>query len=113
MENFVIILYLAIYIISALALQTIAKRQNHKYPWLAWIPLANFALIFQLGSIQWGWVFLIFIPILGWIAIWVMLIIALWHVFEKEGYPGWLSLIAMLISPAYPIVLGIVAWNKK
>jgi hypothetical protein len=114
MNNFLMgILYLAIYIVSALALQEIAKRQKHKNPWLAWIPIANFALIFQLGSIAWGWIFLILIPIAGWIAIWIMLIVAFWRVLEIEKYPGWLSIIAFVISPAYPIILAIVAWSKK
>ncbi len=107
------VLYIAAYIVAALALQEIAKRQGHKYPWLAWIPIANFALLFQLGNIKWGWIFLILIPFVGWIAVLIMSIVAFWRVLEKENYPGWLSIIAFLISPAYVIILAIVAWNKK
>lgn len=106
----------ALYIYFALAWQTIARRRRHKYPWLAWIPFANLALILQLGGFHWAWIFLMLIPIVGWIAIFVMLIIATWRVFDMQGYPGWFAL-SMIIPKIgwifYLIALGFVAWKPK
>ena len=82
---------LIIYAYFALAWMSIAQKLDHPYPWLAWIPIANLALILQLGKFHWAWVFLILIPILGAIAIFVMLIIAHWRIFEERDYPSWLA----------------------
>ena len=117
-----IIVAVAVYVYSALAWITIAKKLQHKRPWLAWIPFANIALMLQLGGFGWGWVFLILVPILGWIALAVLLIIATWRVYEKRKYPGWLALIPILqVVPilnwiawvANLVVIGLVAWADR
>ncbi len=115
---FVLVFLAAFYIYHALAWQKIARKQKHKHPWLAWIPFASTSLKLQLGNFHWAWVFLWLIPILGWIALVVLLTIAIWRIFEKEKYPGWLSLSYVLSSIngifmiAYLVILGIVAWAK-
>ena len=115
------IFLLAFYIYHAIAWQRIAKNSKYKKSWLAWIPFASSAMRLQLGKkFAWQWVFLYLIPVLGWIAIWVLLIISHWHIFEKFNYPGWLSLLHLadiIISPlgsiAHLIVIGLVAWKKQ
>jgi uncharacterized membrane protein YoaK (UPF0700 family) len=115
-----IIICIAMYIYTSLAWYTIAKKLNHSAPWLAWIPIANIALMLQLGGFHWAWVFLLLVPILGWIALAVLIFIATWRVFEKRKYPGWLSLIPLaswipyvggLAGIGYMIILGFVAWK--
>src|SRR3990172_6763679 len=59
---------IVVYIYTSIALMTIGKKLKHKYPWMAWIPVANIALIPQLGSFHWAWVFLLLVPFLGWTA---------------------------------------------
>ena len=112
----VILFFAATYVYFAYAWMTIAKKMRYKKSWLAWIPFANFAMILQLGGFVWGWIFLLLIPILGWIAVFVLMIIAIWKIFEKRKYPGWFSL--SLIIPKvgfvlYLIALGFVAWKDK
>lgn len=113
---FVVIIFLAFYIYIALAWMTIARKLKYKHAWLAWIPFANVAMILQLGEFHWAWVFLILIPILGWIALTVLCIIATWKIFEKRKYPGWFSL-SMIIPKVggilYLIAIGFVAWKDK
>src|SRR3989338_6390062 len=75
---------IAVYVYGALALMTIATKLQHPYPWLAWIPFANFALILQLGGFHWGWIFLVFIPFLGF-----------------------------LVGIAQFVILGLVAWKDQ
>ena len=111
-----IILLAAVYIYTAWAWYTIARKLKHKNPWLAWIPFANIAMMLQLGGFHWAWVFLALIPILGWIALFVLVVIATWRIFERRGYPGWFSL--SLVIPKvgailYLVALGFVAWKDK
>lgn len=113
---FAIVFVIGIYVYSALAWQTIARKLNYKKAWLAWIPIANIAMILSLGGFNWAWIFLILIPIFGWIALFVLLIIANWRVFEKRKYPGWFSL-SMIIPKVggllYLIAIGFVAWKDR
>jgi hypothetical protein len=95
-----LIVLVALYVYFALAWYTIAKKMKYRRPWLAWIPFANIAMWLQLGGFHWAWVFLMIIPVIGWIAIGVLFIISSWRVFEKLRYP-------------YGVVIGIVAWRKK
>ena len=115
-----IIILLAVYFYFAFAWYTIAKKRGYKKAWLAWIPFANIAMWLQLGGFHWAWVFLMIIPIAGWIAVGVLFIISNWRVFEKLNYPGWLSLSPLLGTVAgglgtiaYGIVIGFVAWKKR
>lgn len=113
---------IGLYVYHALAWQKIGKNQKYKYPWLSWIPFANISMIFQMGGFHWAWVFLFLLPVLGWIAIMVLLAISMWRIFEKAKYPGWLGLsyaliiipyLGMFFSIAYLVVIGIVAWENK
>lgn len=115
-----IIISLAIYIYFALTWYNIAKKVNHRRPWLAWIPFANVSLWLQMGGFHWAWVFLLLIPILGWIAVSILFIISNWRVLESLKYPGWLSLAPLLDligsgigTIAYGVLMGVVAWGKK
>lgn len=111
-----LVFFAALYIYHALAWQTVARKFRHKYPWLAWIPFANFAQILQLGGFHWAWIFLALIPILGWIALMVIGVIALWRICDKLRYPGWFSLGAIIpkVGPIlYFVLIGFLAWGKK
>lgn len=107
---------IALYIYSSLAWMTIGKKSKYKKAWLAWIPVANISMKLQMGRFSWAWVFLILIPILGWLALFVLVIIATWRIFEKLHYPGWIAL-APIIPYAGPVLylisIGIVAWYKN
>jgi hypothetical protein len=114
-----LIILLTVYVYTAMAWMTIAKKLKYKHAWLAWIPFANISMMLQLGGFHWAWVFLILIPILGWIALAVLCIIATWRIFEKRKYPGWFSLsialsyIHIIGGVLYLIAIGFVAWKDK
>lgn len=113
---FAMLVFLAVYVYHAFAWMTIAKKLKYKHPWFAWIPILNLVMILQLGGFHWAWIFLTFIPVLGWIALFVMMIISTWRIFEKRKYPGWFSL-SMIIPKVggilYLIAIGFVAWKDK
>ena len=70
----VVLFLIATYIYLSLSWMTIAKKLKYKKAWLAWIPIANIAMILQLGGFNWAWIFLILVPILGWIPLFVLVI---------------------------------------
>ena len=117
-----LLLVVALYVYTSLAFYTIGKKLKHERPWLAWIPFANISMILELGGFHWAWVFLILVPILGWIPLGVLCIISMWRIFEKRNYPGWLCLIQLLspipflgwiASIAIMIIWGLVAWMDR
>lgn len=113
---FLFLLLAAVYVYSAYAWMLIAKKLKYDKPWLAWIPFANVSMIFQLGGFHWALVFLLLIPFLGWIAVFVLSIIAHWRIFEKRKYPGWYSLsviVPYVGSILYLVAIGLVAWKDK
>jgi hypothetical protein len=111
-----ILVMVAFYIYFAIAWMTIATKLKHSRPWLAWIPFANLAMILQMGKFHWAWIFLIFIPFLGWIALGVLSIIATWRILEQRKYPGWFSLsivIPQVGTVLYMIIIGFAAWADR
>ena len=113
---FMFLFVIALYVYVSLAWMTIAKKLKYKKAWLAWIPVANLAMILQLGKFHWAWVFLILIPIFGWIALAVLIIISTWGIFERRKYPGWFSL-SMIIPQIggilYLVAIGFVAFADR
>lgn len=110
------------YVYFSMAWMTIARKLKNKNAWVAWIPIANMGLILQLGGFHWAWAFLVLIPILGWIPLFVLLIISHWRIFEKRKYPGWLGLLPVFgflpfigwaAGIAYLVVIGMAAWGRK
>lgn len=114
---FAVVLILGLYVYTSYTWMTIARKLKYKKSYLAWVPIANIAMILQLGGFHWAWVFLVLIPILGWFALFVLMIIATWRIYEKRKYPGWFSLsmilpkgIGMILSL---IVIGFVAFKDR
>ncbi len=117
-----IIIGIIAYIYSSFAFMTIGKKLKYHTPWLAWIPFARTAMLLQMGGFPWPLVFLILLPIIGWIALGIIGTIATWRIYEKRNYPGWLALIPLAMVIPYVnsiagiaqlVVLGLVAWNDR
>jgi len=119
---FVFLIIFATFVYYALAWMTLGKKLKYSRPWLAWIPFANISMMLQMGGFHWAWVFLVLLPIFGWIALYVLVLIATWRIYEQRKYPGWLSLLPLLsVVPLLGalagigslIALGIVAWSDR
>jgi len=109
-----VIFGLAIYIYTAIALMTIAKKTNTKNGWLAFIPIANIYLLTQIVGISGWWtlgILIAAIPIVGGIVVGIGMIYLYWHIAEKVGKPGWWGIL-MIIPIVGWILLGIMAWGK-
>ena len=110
-----LIILAVLYVYTSLAWYSIARRLKYKNSWIAWIPIVRIAMVLDLGGFHWAWIFLIFLPVIGWAALFIVWIIAMWRVFRRAKHPGWFSL-AILIPELggllYLISIGIVAWDK-
>ena len=106
---------LAVYIYSAIALMFIAKKTGTPNGWLAFIPIANVYLVTQMAGISGWWTLIVLapmIPFIGGLAMMAAMIWMFWKVAEEIKFPGWTSL--LLILPLVNLViLGIWAWAKK
>lgn len=117
----VFLLAIGIYIYTSFALMRIAEKTNTEPSWLAWIPIANMALLAKIAMVHW-WPVLLYIPafiflflgaILGAffpvtgvifmvlyyltiLAISVFLTIWYWKMFVRVGRPGWWALVPMI-----------------
>lgn len=107
-----------LYVYTALAWMTIARKLGYNKAWLAWIPIANLFLIPILADKKWTWGFIFLVPIVNI----VFFFIWTWKIFEKRKYPGWLSLIILLSAIpvigfiaglSYLVVIGLVAWKDQ
>lgn len=111
-----IIAIAAFYVYHALAWMTITRKLKYKDPWFAWVPFLSTAMRLQLGGFHWAWTFLYLLPVIGWIALWVLLIISHWRIFEKRKHPGWFSLSIIIPKVGgilYLVAIGLVAWQDK
>lgn len=115
---FALIIGVAMYVYMALVLSTIAKKLKYRKPWLAWIPIANIALLPILAGYAWTWVFILLVPLVNI----VFMFIWVWKIFEKRKYPGWLSLVPLLmvipfvnflVGIAQLVIWGMVAWSDR
>ncbi len=115
------IICIGLYVYWALAWMAIAKKFKYKYPWLAWIPIANMFLIPILAGKKWPWGFMFFVPIANA----VFWILWTWKIYEKAKFPGALSLIYLgsflplgggfisaLAMIANFVIIGLIAWEK-
>ncbi|MFZ1970630.1 MAG: hypothetical protein WAU65_00405 [Candidatus Nanoarchaeia archaeon] len=119
---FFALLFIGLWIYTSIAYSEIARKLKYKKSWLAWIPFARSAMILQLGDFNWAFVFLWLVPILGWIAVGILLLISEWRIFEKRKYYGWLALtplvgvipyLMIFAQAAHLVILGFIAWQDK
>lgn len=113
----IFLIFLGLYIYTALAWMTIGKKLGCKKAWLAWIPIANLFLLPVLAKKHWAWGWWFLLPPVYF----VLAIIWIWKIYERRNYPGGLSLLLILwILPIWGlglivnlIVFGFVAWKDN
>ena len=66
---FFLLVVVAVYVYTALAVQTIAEKTNTENPWLAWIPIANIILLLNIANKPIWWIVLFLIPLVNIIPI--------------------------------------------
>lgn len=94
-----------IYVYTALALMTIATKTNTPNAWLAWIPIANIFLMFNIAGKPAWWFILILIPLVN-----IVIAIIVWMaIAEARHKPNWWGIL-MIVPVVGLIVPGYLAW---
>jgi len=95
-----------IYVYMALALMTIATKTNTPNGWLAWIPIANIFLMFNIAGKPAWWFILFLIPLVN-----IVIAIIVWMaIAEARHKPNWWGIL-MIVPVVNLIVPGYLAWS--
>ena len=110
-----LIIGLAVYVYTSLALMKIAQKTNTPNAWLAWIPIANMYLMTQVAQVPW-WTFLgIFLGFIPFIGSLLILGLTIWwwmKISERCGKPSWWGVMIALIPLVNFVFMGMLAWGK-
>lgn len=100
-------LFLAVlYVYTSLALMTIATKTNTANGWLAWIPIANLFLMFNIAQKPAWWFILCLIPLVN-----LVIFIIIWMaIAEARHKPNWWGIV-MIVPVVGIIVPGYLAWS--
>jgi hypothetical protein len=94
----------AVYVYFSVSLMTIARKTGTPDEWMAWVPIANMALMCRVGRKPMFWVLLMFIPIVN-LFISVALCGAVARARGKSPAIGWLLLVP-LVNFLVPAILA-------
>ncbi len=98
------------YLFYGFALTSIFQKAGLK-AWPAWVPIFNTWRVLQLGGQKGWWVLVALVPVVGWIAFLVFLIIAGIKIQTAFGKPGGVFyLLALFLTPVW---YGILAWDSS
>ena len=108
-----LLVFLPLYIYSAVTLMIIAKRTKTDDAWMAWIPFLNIYLMAKVGRVPlWSLALfaLMFLPVVGSLAISGMMVWYWWMIAERMNRPGWWGVL-MLVPVLNLVLMGILAWG--
>jgi hypothetical protein len=117
---------LIFYVYMAICIMFIAQKTGTKYPWLAWIPIANVFLMAMIAKKPWWWALIIVLAYviawgamngnitwLGFLLYIVVLVFAIliWvPICQARSRPGW-WVIFLLIPIVNLVFIGILAFS--
>lgn len=107
--------FLVFFVYAAIVLMVIAKKTGTPGRWMAWVPIANFYLMAQIGGVPWWTLFaflLFLIPFFGPAAFMGVVVWWWWKIAERRNFPGWYGIL-MLLPVVNLVVMGIMAWGSK
>lgn len=96
--------FIAMYVVMAVALMTIAKKTDTPNEWMAWVPILNIVLMIQIAGLELWYIVLCFIPcvnLFAFIYIW-------WKVAEARDKPGPIALLMLVpvLNLAVPLYIA-------
>ncbi|MEN8601152.1 DUF5684 domain-containing protein [Microbacterium rhizosphaerae] len=100
-----VLIAVAVYVWMALALSALFRKAGER-GWKAWVPFLNIFVLLELGGLS-GWnILLLLIPVVGEIAVFIILIVAYYRISRSFGYGGGMTVLAVLLPPIWLSVLG-------
>ena len=90
------------YLLFTLPIFVMAKKMEHEYAWLAFVPIANMWLLCDMAGKEWWWLLVALIPVVGYFIFWIVIGMGLAESFDQ---PSWLGILMIL-----PIVNFIILY---
>jgi hypothetical protein len=94
-----------VYVWSSLALAAVFRKAGED-AWQAWVPVLNTAVLLRLGGFSPWFVFIAFVPLFGWIALLVMLVISYSRINRAFGHGTGMTVLAVLLPLIWASILG-------
>lgn len=115
-SGYAIAIWIALYIVNALALYKLSEKAGLDNGWLAFIPILQFILYFHIidkSALNILWVLISFIPIIGPLVLLILAII--WQVkfYGAYGMNTAIIVLSILISPVGAIVMLYMAFSDS
>ncbi|WP_127474076.1 DUF5684 domain-containing protein [Microbacterium sulfonylureivorans] len=95
----------ALYVWTAIALSAVFRKSGEE-AWKAWVPILNTIVLLQLGGLSPWLVLLALVPVLGQLALWVVIVLACYRINVAFGFGVGMTVLAALLLPAWATVLG-------
>jgi len=100
-----VLIAVAAYVWMGLALSALFRKAGER-GWKAWVPFLNIFVLLELGGLS-GWnVLLLLIPVVGEMAVFIILIVAYYRISRSFGYGGGMTVLAALLPLIWFSVLG-------
>lgn len=87
-----IVLAVVLYFVEVIPIYTIARKCGQEYAWLAWVPIADAWLLFDLAGLPIEYMLGLLIPGLNL----VLVGFVWWQIAENTNKPGWIGLLMLI-----------------
>ncbi|WP_375385803.1 DUF5684 domain-containing protein [uncultured Microbacterium sp.] len=98
-------LAIVLYVWIALALSALFRKVGTP-SWQAWVPFLNLFVVLELGGIVGWFVLVAVVPVVGTLALWVLVVLAAHRINAGFGYRSGMTVLAALLFPVWATVLG-------
>lgn len=95
----------ALYVWTALALAAMFRKMGEE-PWKGWVPLLNQATVLRWGGLNPWLVLLVFLPLVGPLALWVLQTVAAHRLNPGFGYGTEMTVLAAVLFVVWASILG-------
>lgn len=99
------VLIVALYVWTALALSAVFRKIGEE-PWKAWVPVLNLATVLKWGGFSPWLVLLAFVPVVGQLAVFVLMVISAHRINPGFGYGNGMTVLAALLFVVWASILG-------
>lgn len=100
-----VVALLAVYVWIGLSLSALFRKAGEP-GWQAWVPLLNVAVLLRLGGSTPWLVLLGLVPVVGWVALYVLVVVAAHRVNRSFGLGASMTVVAALVFPVWTSILG-------
>lgn len=97
--------FVIVYVWTAWSLSAVFKKMGIE-GWQAWVPVLNLIVLLRIGRFSPWFVLLLLVPLLGHLALAVLLVWAAYRINRSFGFGAGMTVLAALLPPVWTSLLG-------